>query len=605
MNEEENKIDSKLTSLDNNNLNMSKEEIESALNKFKDILKEMKIENNTEIDDSKEEKEDTEDLKEEFDGIEEDDSVEENIEQSVSNKNNKLKIISIVCFVLLIISFSILFILKKWDRKLIKLNVTFETNGGSDISEQKIEYNSKASVPLEPIRIGYLFDGWYLDGYLYDFDSPVKKDIKLIAHWIEYEMLPVKGIKLDQDKATIKPNTNLSLVAYVEPFNARDRSVKWSSSNEEVAIVDEKGNVKALKEGTAIITAESVEGGFKATCNLTVSNIIIDVDKIILNKSTITLSSDTTYKLEPIILPSNATNKGIIWTSSDESVATVINGVITAHKDGEAIITATSKDGNKSVSVIVYVKNIPLTGVKITGARDISLGSTLNLYVQFTPVNSTEKNLSWSSSNKKVITIDKNGVVNAVGVGSSIITVQTLDGKLKDSVTIKVTDSISVYNITLDKKELSLYEGESSRLKATLYPSNAKNKNIVWTSSDESVATVDAKGNIKALKEGTTIIRAISSDGGFKATCNLKVLRKEKIYTYSIENKKIDDETYFYIKVYENDIDITNKVRKIAGIDLESLQSTIVIININEDKITDIVEIVIGEETVKAKKISS
>lgn len=545
MDNNEKKLDKELTSLDNNTMDMSKEEIESALNKFKDILNEMQKENDEEITDEdidsidEEMVEEQTEYEEEINTDSEDIQSKDTIEKPFLGKPNKLKTIVLVIITFLLIIFSLLLILKKCDRKIMKLSVTFDTDGGSDISSQKIEYNDLVSVPIEPTKIGYIFEGWYLGDTLYDFNTPVKENIKLKAHWKEYELLPVSGIKIDQDKAVILPGSKISLVAYVEPFNAENKDIKWSSSNKAVATVDEHGKVSAIKEGKTIITAKSVDGGYKATCEITVSNSIVKVENISFNKSSITLSNDATYQLEPIIIPSNSTNQGIIWSSSDENVATVLNGLITAHNDGEATITATTKEGNKKANVVVYVKNIPLTGIKITGARDMIQGTTLALSVQFTPVNSTEKGLLWSSNNKNVITVDKNGVLSSVGVGTAQITVKTKDGKFSDSVNIKSSKNASVYNITLDKKELILDVGDTSTLIATVYPANAENKNVIWTSSDESVVKV-LNGKVTALKEGTATIRAITSDGGYKTICNVHVEKKEPnyaIYISKIEQK--------------------------------------------------------------------
>lgn len=169
--------------------------------------------------------------------------------------------------------------------------------------------------------------------------------------------VPVSDIRLNKTKATIVKGKKITLTAAVNPENADNRKVKWKSSNKKVATVSSDGVVKAIAKGTATITCIAKDGSGKyATCKVTVKNPVA-VKAVSLNTNKIRIKKGKTVTLTAKIKPSNATNKKVIWSSSNPKVATVSStGVVKAKKRGTAIITVTTKNGKKTAKCKVIVK---------------------------------------------------------------------------------------------------------------------------------------------------------------------------------------------------------------------------------------------------------
>ncbi len=176
--------------------------------------------------------------------------------------------------------------------------------------------------------------------------------------------VPVTGITLDKTTANMAVGETLKLVPTVTPDNATNKNVTWNSSNTNVATVAADGTITAKAAGSSTITATTADGGKAVTCALTVSNVA--VSGVTLDKTTASVQVGKTLKLTATVAPANATNKGVTWKSSDETVATVAaDGTITAKKVGTATITATTVDGAKAVTCALTVTeklNNPDTG---------------------------------------------------------------------------------------------------------------------------------------------------------------------------------------------------------------------------------------------------
>ncbi len=172
--------------------------------------------------------------------------------------------------------------------------------------------------------------------------------------------------------------------------------------------------------------------------------------------------------------------------------------------------------------------DVPVTSVEINQQDpEMTIGDSIKLTVTVLPENATDKNVVWTTSNDKVATVDQNGLVTAVGEGTAIITVTTVSGGFTDTCNVSVEDIpptvVDVTGVTLDKTEMALFDdNKTGILVATVLPSNATNKNVTWTSSDPTVATVQG-GVVTPLKAGTTTIMVTTENGGFTATCNVTV----------------------------------------------------------------------------------
>ena len=335
----------------------------------------------------------------------------------------------------------------------------------------------------------------------------------------EPALVEVTGIQLSQNSLSLKIGEKALLTATVSPSNATDKTVRWSSSQKSVATVSNAGQVTAIGNGTAVITATA--GNKSAKCAVTVQDGVIVVESVSLSEESLTLGEGETAILVVTILPGDATDKAITWTSSDEAVATVSNGVVTAVKEGTATITATA--GGKSAQCIVTVKKdvVAVTGITLSQTTlSLEEGKSVTLTATVQPSNATNKTVSWSSSNAAVATVS-DGVVTAVKEGTATITATAGDKSAQCTVTVK-RGVVAVTSITLSQTTLTLKEGENATLIPTVYPDNATDKTVIWDSSDVTVATVSLTGVVTAVKEGIATITATAGDKSAQCTVTVK-----------------------------------------------------------------------------------
>lgn len=174
-----------------------------------------------------------------------------------------------------------------------------------------------------------------------------------------HRIIPVESITLNKTETTIVVGQSETLTATVLPEDAENPVVAWSSSNKEVAVVDE-GVVTAIAEGSAIITATAE--GHSASCLVTVSNKVIAVESVSLDVTSSTLYVGETLTLTATIHPDEATDKTVIWSSSDNALASVENGKVKALSAGTAIITAKTRDGGHKASCTIEVRQKAIEG---------------------------------------------------------------------------------------------------------------------------------------------------------------------------------------------------------------------------------------------------
>lgn len=345
-------------------------------------------------------------------------------------------------------------------------------------------------------------------------------------------VIKVTQIQLSQTRASLNEGKELQLTATVLPANATNQSLTWSSSVEGVATVDSTGKVTAIKAGTTVITATAKDdSGISASCTVQVTVPTVKVTGITLNKTTASVVKGKTVALTATVTPDTATDKTIKWTTSNKNVATVsTDGVVTAKAAGTATITATAADdsGVKATCKIT-VTNPVIKVTKVTlnkTTASVVKGKTLTLTATVTPTNATNKNVTWKSSNTKIVTVDGNGKVTAVAAGTATITCTAKADKSK-SATCKITvtnPAVKVTKLRMNKTSVDLLKGKTVQLKVTVTPSNATNKAVTWTSSNKKIATVTSNGLVKAVRTGTVTITAKAKDGsGKKVTCKINV----------------------------------------------------------------------------------
>lgn len=333
---------------------------------------------------------------------------------------------------------------------------------------------------------------------------------------------PLKGITVDPATLTLKKGTSKTLSVKYDPADTTDsKAVTWESSDKSVATVDANGKVTALKDGSATITAKV--GGFTATCALTVQEK--KLTGISLDKTTLELSKgQSSEALKVIYNPADTTDdKTVTWSSADEKIATVKNGVVTAKATGTTKITATVGTHKAECTVTVNAK---LTGIKVTPEKvTVEKGQTANLNVAYLPADTTDdKAVTWKSENEKVATVDENGVVTAVGGGTTkIVATATANDKITAVCEVKVP--IHTTGIELEPTEIvGLRKGDTEKLTVSFKPANTEDsKEVKWTSSDPTVASVNNDGVVTGLAKGKATITVTTVDGKHTASCVVTV----------------------------------------------------------------------------------
>ena len=346
--------------------------------------------------------------------------------------------------------------------------------------------------------------------------------------------IAVAEVSLDETSISLVVGSTATIIATVSPENATNKAVDWTSSNPAVATVSQNGKITAVAPGSATIIVSTQDGGKLATCSVTVTASAVAVTGVSLSKSSISVQKGTSVTLVATVTPEDATNKKVSWTSSKPEVATVdAYGTVTAVSSGVTTIIVTTQDGGKVATCEVTVPSdtpdpgtVEVTAVHLSSeAMSLAKGKTGVLEVIISPSNASNKKVTWSSSNESVATVDQNGVITAINVGTTTITATTDDGHKTAVCTITVTDGseVAVSEVSLDNNTYEIEAGESFQLTATIIPSNATNKNVSWSSSDESVATVSPDGEVTGVAAGEANITVTSVNGGKTDVCKVTV----------------------------------------------------------------------------------
>lgn len=359
----------------------------------------------------------------------------------------------------------------------------------------------------------------------------------------------VTEVRLDKSATTLVEGDTEELMATVMPENATDKGIEWTSNNESVATVSPTGLVTAIKDGKATITVKTNDGGFSAVCEVTVNKKIIPVSEVELNKIELTLDEGKEEKLVVTVKPDDATDKSVVWESSNTAVATVDQeGLVKAVKDGTAKITVKTKDGVEATcDVTVNKKDIPVTEVQLNKeVMDLMEGDEEKLVVTVKPDDATDKSVVWESSNETVVTVDQNGLVKAVREGDAMITVTAKNGVSASCIVGVSKKNIPVTGIALEQSSLLLPVGCTYTIKAHVQPSNATDQNVKWGSSNGGVATVDQTGKVTAVAAGTADILATLSGKFARCTVqvdNVKLSMKNSSYMILPRSKPINIES--------------------------------------------------------------
>ena len=326
---------------------------------------------------------------------------------------------------------------------------------------------------------------------------------------------PVTSLELDPTDLIIDVGEVFIIDPVFKPAKPSNMEVKWKSYDTKIATVNSLGEVEGISRGSTVITCESVDGGYRSFCLVTVVNpdIVITV-----NPDNYRLGYGKSFTLEATVLNKGkeVDNVELIWTSSDESICSVDeNGKIYGEDFGDATITVMlDEEGCEAyatcqVRVVREVTSIKLNHTVMT----IIKGQTASIEADVQPSNATYTDVTFSSDDEKIAVIDEDGVITAIEVGSTWIWAKAKDNSGKYSrCYVTVIEPVPATGINLSDKQVVLMAGETKKLVYTIKPYNTTD-DITWSAGDETIATVDGSGVITARKTGTTMVTIMTSSG--------------------------------------------------------------------------------------------
>ena len=328
-------------------------------------------------------------------------------------------------------------------------------------------------------------------------------------------------ITLDKTSLNMGVGENVQL-NYSLPQGSASSVITWSSNSSKVTVKD--GKVTAQSEGTATITVKTYNGKI-ARCKVTVKAA---PGWIKLNETKKIVGVGETVQLRATI-PSGSASSAIRWTSSDDDILTVQNGLVKSVGVGVTTINARTYNGKLAMCSFV-VRNAP-DSIEFSSS-EIALGVGEKLTITpVLPSNTASDKLTWSTSNSGVVAV-KSGVLTAKAAGEATIKVKTFNGKTA-SCKVTVQTAPSEFSLSVDKIDLGA--GERYQLSASM-PKGTASATITWTSSDDSVVSVDDTGKLTAYKTGSAVITA-KTFNGVTAECSVTV--KEGPSSVKISETKI------------------------------------------------------------------
>ncbi len=400
--------------------------------------------------------------------------------------------------------------------------ITGEGNGTAVITLNRIEGSGYADV----------FSSTNIDT-----NVPVSKTI---------EVRVIDSIYLNYSSSIIYTNATLNLIAYT----SNNTVIQWTSSDASIATVDDSGLVTGVKAGTAVITATQNVNGVKksAYCQITVRQ---SVSSITLAPSQKDIALGDNLTINATVSPS-LNGVSLKWVSSDEKVIKIstsgdLSTTVTAVAGGTAVVTAINQENVVVGSCLINVYE-PISGITLSQTSVVLPLSEgwFQLYSTIMPSSAENQEVIWSSTDKTVATVDANGIVTLKTAGkTSIIATSRTDASISAICNLEVTKSVT--GIKLDATTHDMYVGETFRLTFTISPVGASNAVVTWTSSNTSVANVDANGLVTSKGVGTAVILAKTSDGGYTATCTVNVGRVATAVKLDVTKLTLNAGDYYYL----------------------------------------------------------
>ena len=377
------------------------------------------------------------------------------------------------------------------------------------------------------------------------------KDDESILSTVAVEVrTPVKAIALDIKTANLlvgsdEEKAQIQLTHTIDPVDAYNQDVVWTSSDEKIAGVDEKGFVTAYSPGNVTITATSTDtsSGKKASVKI---NVTQAVQKITFDTDSVNANVGQKITNKPIIEPVNAKNKNVEWKSSDEAIATVSNnGQVTAKSVGQVTISATALDTGKITASYALKVLQPVTKITLSENKlQLAPGIIWPIESHVEPENASDKSIIWTSSNEDIVSVLDDGVIIAKQTGKATITASSADGgKVKASVGIEVKNfDVVITKPEIKKVSFSTQDDAGFSFTVTSRGAYQESYTRTITISGDSVAITDQDKELKPVKPGISTVTV-------KSTVNRKTQTKK--YTVFVSPGAIEEDAEMYNAYYE------------------------------------------------------
>ena len=435
---------------------------------------------------------------------------------------------------------------------------------------------------------------------------------------VKVEPIWVSSLTLSAESVELKIGESTSLSCTVSPDNATTKTIEWEVDNPDIVSLTDNGNgtvtVNTLAVGEATITVKATDGSnVTATCAVKVEPIW--VSSLTLSAEQLEMNVGDSEVITYTILPANATNKSVAWSSSDPAVASVTTNAdgsvtINALAIGEATITARTLDGSGiAASCVVTVNPIFVSQLTLSAEQlEMNVGDSEVITYTILPEDAADKSVAWSSNDSAVASITTNAdgsvTVNALAIGEATITARTLDGSNLAASCVVTVNPIFVSQLTLSAEQLEMNVGDSEVISYVALPDEADDKSVSWASSDPAVASIttnaDGSVTVNALAIGEATITARTLDGSnLAASCVVKVTPTlVKTLTLSAEQLEMnvgDSEVITYTILPEDAAD--------KSVAWSSNNSAVASITTNADGSVTVNALAIGEATITARTI--
>lgn len=337
---------------------------------------------------------------------------------------------------------------------------------------------------------------------------------------------PVTGITLNSDYQSMWVGSKYAIIPNVQPVDADNKKVTYQSSDTSVATVDADGVVTAVKGGTCVIIVTTDELQLKASVTIDVKEY---VSSIKLSENNKYLNIGATGTLTATVGSDTATNKAIVWSSSNSGVCAVVDGTLYGMYPGVAVITATAADGSGvSDTCIVNVVN-PVTSVSIEPEEvRILVGDYYKLKANVEPADATVQELRWESSDESIATVDSDGEVLGIAVGKCRITAYSTDGnEVKGSCSVYVSPVVKISSLKINSSEITMLVGKTRKLSSYVTPTNTT-ESVNWYSTDTSIVAVDSEGTITTVGPGIADVVVYGGTTNVSTACKVHALALSK-----------------------------------------------------------------------------